>query len=1148
MGRESDVVTCLRRLEEHALLLVVGPSGSGKSSLVRAGLVPVLRPGREVVVVVPGSDASEELRHARADAAPGTVLVVDQLEELAGGDEGEQTAYLELVADWVRNGPVVITVRSDRLEVLTASPRLAKLANRGLYLLPPLGGPELRRVILEPADRVGLLIEPGLVDVLLRDVGDRPGALPLLSHALRQTWLNREGDVLTVDGYSATGGIAGAVAQTADSVYAELDDPHRRALRSLLLRLVSITPDGAPVGTRLTTGPRTEQGLLMVIERLASNRLVTVEDGSVALSHESIAQAWPRLRAWLDDDVRGRRVLDHLKVAAAGWAATGGPASELYSGVRLASALEWRDASRPALSADEEDFLDASVAHDEDERRVEQHALSVQRRRNRRLRMLLGAVGALLVVALAAGGLAVSSRRDSERAASELAAARLGDLAAREPRADTALLAARQAVALASTPQTSSDLLRAVDAHADIRSVRETGVTGFIGAEPQVSPDGSRLLALQLDGIHLVEPATGAMVPDGRPAVAGDLSAGLYAVGFVDDGRTALVTAGVGPAGPDRTCDLRRIDAATGMVHEPPEPLPRSRCGDFFEQDRIRASRDGSVLVSMSGDTVRWWHHTGSQWQGPRQVRVPGLRPGTPVPRVITTSDDGRFATVLAEMALTAPWYQYFEVPVVVDLAAGRLVGPLVHDLDIARAAVSPDGRLVVIGGVDGSVGVRRVAAEEVSVLASGGQAPVLSLGWSPDGQTVFVGRGDGRVDVLDVASASVDSSLTGHGVGVTAVREVAFDDGPGLVSLDDSGVVITRTLGHSTSLGARRDVTRPHAVALLAGGGPLLAGEEDGVVAVYDRSGLARDGELRLPVGRFGAPPDVEPARRRVSALATSRDGRFVVAGDRTGRLTVWSWPDRRVLWSVRDAPTAFLGLTPDGRVLVTAEFTMSEGDLTPDGTPDSSWVRLWDMRTGEVLARFDTGERKPRAVAVSPDSRTAVVGFFGEDTDVLDLTTRRVVHTLGADASAMAFTPDGDRLVLVDFAGHGRVFEIDGWAQVGEFSTLTSGYAHLFIEPTGRLMFLASGTDVAVWDAAELRRLAARLSLSGDGSNDGIFLAEAADEPVLAVASQSEVALIDLRESTWREVACRIADRRLTHDEWERLVPGRDYAPACA
>ena len=201
--------------------------------------------------------------------------------------------------------------------------------------------------MLEPADRVGLLVEPGLVDVLLRDVGDRPGALPLLSHALRQTWLNREGDVLTVDGYAATGGIAGAVAQTADAVYAELDADHRRALRSLLLRLVSITPDGAPVGTRLATGPRTEPGLLTVIERLAVNRLVTVEDGAVALSHESLAQAWPRLRTWLDDDVRGRRVLEHLKVAAAGWAATGRPVAELYSGARLAAALEWRQGVAP---------------------------------------------------------------------------------------------------------------------------------------------------------------------------------------------------------------------------------------------------------------------------------------------------------------------------------------------------------------------------------------------------------------------------------------------------------------------------------------------------------------------------------------------------------------------------------------------------------------------------------------------------------------------------------------------------------------------------------------------------------------------------------------------------------------------------------
>ncbi len=1148
VGRETDVVACLRRLDEHPLLLVVGSSGSGKSSLARAGLVPALRRGgRSVVVVVPATEPVAELTREREGAASGTALVVDQLEELAGSPDAERTAFLDLVATWAQTGPVVLTIRSDRLDLLTASSRLAKQANRGLYLLPPLGEPELRRVVLEPADRVGLLVEPGLVDVLLRDVGDRPGALPLLSHALRQTWLNREGDVLTVDGYAATGGIAGAVAQTADAVYDELDADHRRALRSLLLRLVSITPDGAPVGTRLATGHRTEPDLLTVIERLAANRLVTVEDGAVSLSHESLAQAWPRLRSWLDDDVRGRLVLEHLKVAAAGWAATGRPVAELYSGVRLAAAEEWRAASRPVLSADEEDFLDASLAHDEDDRRAEQQALRETRRRNRRLRVLLGTVAALLVLALTAAGLVVSSRRDTVRAARELAAARLGDLAAREPRADTALLAARQAVELASTPQTSADLLRAVDARADIRSLRETGLTGFIGAQPQVSPDGSRLLALQLDGIHLVEPATGRMLPSGAPAVPGEIDAGLYAVGFVDDGRTALVTAGAGADEPDRTCELRRLDAASGVVTGPAEPIPGSRCGDFFARDRFRATRDGSLLVSMSGDTVRWWARSDAGWRGPREVAVPGLSPGTPIARWLTVSDDGRVAAATVDLGNSAPWYSSYQVPVAVDLDAGRVLGPVRRDLRVSKAAVSPDGARVLVGGTDGWVGVRGAGDASVTTLASGGQPAVTALAWSGDGRTAYVGRHDGRVDAIDVATASVRSTLAGHGLGVAMLREVAAEDGPGLVSLDESGVVITRTLGPSTALGARRKVTRPHSVAVLAGGGPVLAGEEGGVVAVYDRLGLARDGELRLEAGRVPAPPDVDAARRRVSALATTSDGSAVVAGDRTGRLTVWSWPERAVRWTHDDAPTAFLAVTPDGKVLVTAELALPEGDPTPDGFPEKSWIRLWDMATGAQLAQIETEDRKPRLVAVSPDSRTAVVGFFSEGTEVVDLVTRRVVHTLGGDASTVTFTPDGSRLVVVDFAGHGTVFGTDDWTPEGRFSTLTAGYAHLLVEPTGRLMFLANANDVSVWDPSALRRLVARVSLPGDGTNDGIFLAAPADEPVMAVASQGEITLTDLRESIWRDTACRLADRQLTRDEWERLLPGREYEPAC-
>ncbi|HYN28371.1 MAG TPA: hypothetical protein VES95_00665 [Dermatophilaceae bacterium] len=204
--------------------------------------------------------------------------------------------------------------------------------------------------------------------------------------------------------------------------------------------------------------------------------------------------------------------------------------------------------------------------------------------------------------------------------------------------------------------------------------------------------------------------------------------------------------------------------------------------------------------------------------------------------------------------------------------------------------------------------------------------------------------------------------------------------------------------------------------------------------------------------------------------------------------------------------------------------------------------------MATGASLGRFDTAERKPRVVAVSPDSRTAVVGFFSGGSDVIDLRTRRVVRTLDGDASTLTFTPDGGRLVIVDFTGRGTVFRTSDWRRSGLFSALSQGYAHLLVEPAGDLMFLASGPEVSVWDPTELRRLATRVSLPGDGTNDGIFIAQAGNEPVLAVASQTELATLDLRESTWRETACRIADRQLTREEWGRLLPGRAYAPACA
>jgi DNA-binding SARP family transcriptional activator len=205
-GRDADVAACLHQLETVGVLAVVGASGSGKSSLLNAGVVTALRrQGRTVQVLKAGADLPEPT------AGPPPVLVVDQCEEASAG-----TGYFAALASRADRAPLIVAVRADRLAEVSAEAGFARLIERGLHLLGPMDEAALRATIERPARQAGLLLEPGLVDLLLREVTGQPGALPLLSHTLRQTWFRREGRTLTVAGYTATGGIQGAVANTAE--------------------------------------------------------------------------------------------------------------------------------------------------------------------------------------------------------------------------------------------------------------------------------------------------------------------------------------------------------------------------------------------------------------------------------------------------------------------------------------------------------------------------------------------------------------------------------------------------------------------------------------------------------------------------------------------------------------------------------------------------------------------------------------------------------------------------------------------------------------------------------------------------------------------------------------------------------------------
>ena len=497
-GRDDDVRACLDILRERGAVSVVGPSGSGKSSLARAGIASALRlQGARVSVITPGNDPAATLLTLPRPSER-TVLVVDQCEEVfsLSPDEASRAAFLAGLVRWSEQGRLVVAMRADRLAEASAYPAFARLLERSLYLLGAMTEDGLRAAVEAPARQSGLLIEHGLVDVLVSEVAGTAGALPLMSHALLETWKRREANTLTVDGYTASGGIRGAVAKSAEAVYAGIGPEQRVVLRDLVLRLVSSGTQGEPVRARL---PRrlfsAEPDHQQLIDLLVGSRLVTSDAGVVEIAHEALARAWPRLRTWLDEDMEGQRIRQHLTAAADGWDTLGRPDSELYRGVRLTQALQWRDRADTRLTATEIAFLDASERAEQSERRVEQVRALAQARLIGRLRGVLAVAVVLLVVALSAGLWAFEQQ---DQAKDNAAAATVAGTSAEARRAsalalsaddiDESMLLAVAGVRLADSPETRSSLLSALARHPE--AVASTELSGEEVLFFDISPDG----------------------------------------------------------------------------------------------------------------------------------------------------------------------------------------------------------------------------------------------------------------------------------------------------------------------------------------------------------------------------------------------------------------------------------------------------------------------------------------------------------------------------------------------------------------------------------------------------------------------------------------------------------------------------------
>ncbi len=1131
-GREDDVSACLRRLRETGVLAVVGPSGAGKSSLVRAGVVASLaRDGTPLLVTSPGVDPVASLRELRPRGLE--TVVVDQAEEVMTlcQDPAARAGYFATLAAHVgAGGRLVLAVRADHLAEFASYPDIARVLEGGIYLLGPMGEPELRRAIEGPARRAGLRLEPGLVDLLVREVASAPAALPMLSYVLRATWERRQGRTLTVEGYRASGGMTDAVARTAEALYQQLDEPGRRGMRDLCLRLVITTEDGEAARAR---APRAslavDEDHLRVVERLAEARLVSIDGDVVEIAHEALVRAWPRLRGWLDEDSEGQRIRRHLTVAADTWEAMGRPGSELYRGPRLAQALEWRSQAESELSASERAFLDAGQQAAEAEERDAIDQARQQLRVNRRLRALLSGLACLLVVALVAGGLAARQSGRAAQSAREAQARRVATLSQLTDRVDLSLLLALAAVHVARSSETVAGLLAAVSRSPALARFTPTEETAsWLDVNPV---SGQVAVVDRAARVHLYDGRGGSEIATYDPYPPGwttEVFCVCDPAAFSPDGETLALGVPSQVDDPVRLLDGRTLrPLARQLGGQPSQAIPT---GASFSADGSR--------VAVSYDR---YDAEKEQGLGPMDLVWDVAHPGRPVLRVRPVGDLVR-ATISRDgdrLYVVPGWNSDLpDLPLqTIDVRTGRTV--LSRPGPHGNTALSPDGSTVATVRDEQVVLLDAATWRETRHLTGLPVADVGETEFSADGRLLAATGEEGTVGVWDLRSGLLLQRIETERADFA--DDVRFSpDGERLLTVTDTGL-------WSFDLSGRERYVR------------RTAPPSREVQATWDSRFLSPTGDTVVAQVRRGT-----SQRTRVFLVDVGSGAERTVHGpgwmgtDLTG-----SWrPDGRRL-VIASTTSLYVVDVPSGRVLRRRDLSVEQVDHTADGSRivarlTRGWAVL-DAATLETLSRRvppDVGHvvdslvspSGRRVVALTADEPRAVFDFTQVESWALVDLDGGVVRRgdFGIRPHSAALSPDGTRLAV---AGSGELEIVDlrsGQARGSGESVVETESDGLLAtySPDGRRVVTADESGrLSLWDG----RTAALLGTVrlGGGLLSPAFLPDSRTVRIAAV--DGAVYEWDTSVERARSVACHIVGRSLTGKEWGDVMPSIPFEATC-